>query len=96
MTKTLKTPAPKTEVVVPNGFTKVSEKKPAVKSHSPVQSSSKALVLLTKDGKEVTGRYHVWDRDMNAPHVQAKKGDSFFSSIDDGMPVKDVIGFHLL
>ena len=74
----------KKPVVPPKAvFTKIADKLPNVKSHSPVASSSAVLSIQTKDGKTVFGKYQRWDRDMNAPHIQAKKGDGFFHDLND-------------
>jgi hypothetical protein len=75
------------------GFVEVTERLPDVESHSPVQSSSKLQFVQLADGKLMHAYYHVWDRDMNAPHIQAKKGDSFWAT-ELGEVLSDVIAFQ--
>lgn len=75
----------------PVGFIGI-DKKPSVQSVSPVASESKVLLLALSDGKTVKGRYQSWDRDINAPHLTAKKGTGFFHT-QDGVLLKNVVGY---
>lgn len=73
-------------------FINVKESLPVVKSHSAVASSSPVILLQLESGKTVLGQYQRWDRDMNAYHITAKKGDGFFYDMA-GTQLKNVTGW---
>jgi hypothetical protein len=77
------------------GFTKVSDGLPDVTPHGPVASSSKILALSLSDGTVVYGQYQRWDRDMNAPHIQAKEGEGFFHTTNNEL-IKSVDSWKVL
>lgn len=77
---------------VKSDFTLVAEKMPETKKHSEVVSRSQPLLLKLASGKVVQGLLHIWEREMNAPHIQAKKGDSFFQTLGNEL-LTDVVGW---
>lgn len=64
-------------------FILVLDKLPDTKKYSPVTSISKGLIIKRADGTITPGVYVKYERDMNAHHVTAKKGDGFFQTPDD-------------
>lgn len=99
MTQTTKTAAkrkpaaPKKEFHLRDGFIKIADSKPGVESHSMVQSSSKPLLLQLESGDLTHGKMYRWDRDMNAPHIQAKDGDIFFAD-ENGTAINNVVAYQ--
>jgi hypothetical protein len=83
------------KTVIPDGFTPVKDHLPAVKAHGSVASSSKHLILILEGGKQTAGIYQRWDRDMNAHHIQAKKGEGYFYALD-GSILSGVIAYQLI
>jgi len=62
-------------VKIPEGFTDIQKTLPAVKRVLPVCSISEVVTFSLANGKTVLGRVQRWDRDMNAAHIKATKGN---------------------
>lgn len=62
-------------VKLPEGFTDINKTFPPLKKSSPVISVSDVVTFFLANGKTVLGRVQRWDRDMNASHIKAIKGN---------------------
>jgi hypothetical protein len=79
---------------VPTGFNGL-DKMPKFVETSAVASFSERVKLSLNDGAVVFGYVQRYDRDMNAHHIQAKKGDLVFTLVD-GTRVFNVVGWSEL
>jgi hypothetical protein len=68
------------------GFSKIASFKPKFISVGPVTSQSeKKHTFLDKAGNKHLGIAQRYDRNMNAPHIKAKKGDVIFIDEDNNI-----------
>lgn len=69
---------------IPGVFVKVKDGLPdKLGKQSAISSVSGMLSLKTADGVIYNGFYQRWDTNVDAHHIKAKKGDGFFSRIDN-------------
>lgn len=59
-----------------------------------VSSHSGLLKLNLEDGTIVEGYFQVWNKDVSAHHIKAKKGQSFFFDIHNVL-LKNVVGWSV-
>lgn len=66
-----------------SNYAKISEKLPKMKKTSSVSSISPLVSIQLENGKTVNGYIQRYDVDMNAHHIQAKKGDLLVFDVDN-------------